>query len=122
MKIKKVLCRLAIFISILFNLYTLFELSSFPDYKVGTLKNDIEVARFGDASQLLFKLPKGLGVRDASPRGLATIGLFHNNYITFRIEVDDDGSMVDYSPSQTFPTLHKTPIDAEYTIHKRPIK
>jgi hypothetical protein len=119
MRIRKLLCRLVVFLSVLFNVWTLFDFSSLPDYKLGILKNDLEVASFRDTNKFLFKIPKGLAVLDASPRGLATLGAFHNNYIIFRIEVDDDGSMVDYS---AFATSDKSPIDAEYAIYGRSAK
>jgi hypothetical protein len=40
MRIRKLLCRLVVFLSVLFNVWTLFDFSSLPDYKLGILKND----------------------------------------------------------------------------------
>jgi hypothetical protein len=45
-----------------------------PSYKLGRLEKDITIGNFmGDS--LLFKLPKGLTVRNASERGISAIGL-----------------------------------------------
>lgn len=84
-------------ISILLNIVLLigWGLSSLnrPSYKLGRLEKDITVGNFmGDS--LLFTLPKGLTVRNASERGLNAIGQFENE--RFQIVISSDGELINY--------------------------
>lgn len=64
-----------------------------PSYKLGRLEKDITVGNFmGDS--LLFTLPKGLTVRNASERGLNAIGQFENE--RFQIVISSDDELVNY--------------------------
>jgi hypothetical protein len=59
-----------------------------PSYKLGRLEKDITIGNFmGDS--LLFKLPKGLTVRNASERGISAIGQFENERFQIVISSDD---------------------------------
>jgi hypothetical protein len=49
---------------------------------------------FNNQDTLLFKLPKGLTVRDVSQRGFGAIGQFENN--RFEIIVTSENDLVDY--------------------------
>lgn len=84
-------------ISILLNIVLLigWGLSSLnrPSYKLGRLEKDITVGNFmGDS--LLFTLPKGLKVRNASERGLNAIGQFENE--RFQIVISSDDELINY--------------------------
>lgn len=61
-----------------------------PSYKLGRLEKDIEIGYFGGKSTI-FKLPKGLTVRNISQRGIAAIGQFENERfeIVITSEYDD---------------------------------
>lgn len=64
-----------------------------PSYKLGRLEKDITVGNFmGDS--LLFTLPKGLTVRNASERGLDAIGQFENE--RFQIVISSDDELINY--------------------------
>lgn len=84
-------------ISILLNIVLLigWGLSSLnrPSYKLGRLEKNITVGNFmGDS--LLFTLPKGLTVRNASERGLNAIGQFENE--RFQIVISSDDELINY--------------------------
>jgi hypothetical protein len=84
-------------ISILLNIILLigWGLSSLnrPSYKLGRLEKDITGGNFmGDS--LLFTLPKGLTVRNASERGLNAIGQFENE--RFQIVISSDDELINY--------------------------
>lgn len=84
-------------ISILLNIVLLIDwgLSSLnrPLYKLGRLEKDITIGNFmGDS--LLFKLPKGLTVRNASERGISAIGQFENE--RFQIVISSDDELINY--------------------------
>jgi hypothetical protein len=64
-----------------------------PSYKLGRLEKDITIGNFmGDS--LLFKLPKGLTVQNASERGLSAIGQFENE--RFQIVISSDDGLINY--------------------------
>jgi hypothetical protein len=91
---KKWISRISIALNIIFLIG--WGLSSFnkPSYKLGRLEKDITIGYFmGDST--LFKLPKGLTVRNASERGLSAIGQFENE--RFQIVItSDDWDLVNY--------------------------
>lgn len=67
-----------------------------PSYKLGRLEKDITVGYFmGDS--LLFTLPKGLTVRNASERGISAIGQFENE--RFQIVISSDNKLINYDLS-----------------------
>lgn len=84
-------------ISIAFNIIFLigWGLSSLnePSYRLGRLEKDITIGHFmGDS--LIFTLPKGLTVRNASERGLSAIGQFENE--RFQIVISSDDQLINY--------------------------
>lgn len=91
---KKWIFRISIVLNIIFLIG--WGLSSFnkPSYKLGRLEKDITIGYFmGDST--LFKLPKGLTVRNSSERGLSAIGQFENE--RFQIVItSDDWDLVNY--------------------------
>jgi hypothetical protein len=85
-------------ISILFNIIFLIGWgltdTNQPSYKLGRLENDLTIGHFtGDS--LLFTLPKGLTVRNASERGISAIGQFENE--RFQIVISSDDELVNYN-------------------------
>lgn len=64
-----------------------------PSYEIGRLDEDIKVGIFtGDST--IFKIPKGLTVRNVSQRGIGAIGLFENN--RFSIVITSERDIVNY--------------------------
>lgn len=59
-----------------------------PSNRLGRLEKEINVGYFS-TNAVLFSLPKGLTVRDASPSGLNAIGQFENNRFEIVITTDD---------------------------------
>lgn len=93
-KVWKYFLALLMLFSVGLNILTIFDWTSEPEYKLGVLTQDIEMTVNG--IEPLFTLPKGLTVENASPRGLATAGLFFPN--RFRITVAASSEeFVDYS-------------------------
>ncbi|MBM9576938.1 hypothetical protein JWG45_07205 [Leptospira sp. 201903070] len=93
--IKTGLLILSIFLNILFilrGIYTLLDgYPETPNGKIGILKKDLSIGKF-DKNAKLFKLPKGLVVRDASASGM---GYFEPK--RFKIVVTSDREdLVDY--------------------------
>ena len=87
---KKWIFRLSITFNILFLIgWGLISINR-PSYKLGRLEKDLEVGYFmGDST--IFKLPKGLTVRNASQRGISAIGQFENERFEIVItSMDDD--------------------------------
>jgi len=67
-----------------------------PSNRLGRLEKDITVGYFmGDS--LLFTLPKGLTVRNASERGISAIGQFENE--RFQIVISSDDELINYNLS-----------------------
>ena len=69
-----------------------------PTYKLGRLEKDVTIGHFGSDSAM-FKLPKGLTVRNISQRGLAAIGQFENERFELVI-TSDDANLVNYKLSE----------------------
>jgi hypothetical protein len=94
--------KVALVFSLLLNfaggLWLLVDLTSQPRNRVGILNSNVRVAGGLQSAPVLFVLPKGLTVRDASPRGLAAIDMFEPHRFTIVVTSDDDG-LVNYSRS-----------------------
>lgn len=93
-KLWKALFTLLILFSVVFNILTIFDWTSQPEYKLEILTQDVEITVNG--TETLFRLPKGLTVENASPEGLATAGLFFPNRFRIKIATSDE-KFVDYS-------------------------
>jgi hypothetical protein len=89
---------LALAFSLLLNLLFFVNYHSLPTYQLGILKKDLNITSFDNDSKILFKLPKGMIVMDNSPQGIASIGLFGSNRITFSVIASR--SWVNYSQSK----------------------
>lgn len=96
---KKFLIICSVLLNIVFCLMFLWNNINTPSYKYGVLKNDVEVGIFSSDS-LLFTLPKGLTVKNVSPRGLNAIGQFEGNRFELVITTDRD-DLVDYNVSES---------------------
>ena len=68
--------------------------NSLPD-RTGILAKDLKVGIF-DKKETIFTLPKGLTVKDASPRGLDAIDRFEPYRFTIEVSTDDN-NLIDYS-------------------------
>ena len=90
---KKWIFRISILTNILFILAYLWINFNSPSDKLGVLKEDVEIGYFM-SSEKIFKLPKGLTVRDISPQGIAAIGQFENN--RFQIVITTNRDLIDY--------------------------
>ena len=90
------LWKILFFISILFNIFTMISSLNQPDYKLGILKRDVNIADYNDDSKVVFKLPKGMTIVDVSPRGLPSIGLFNAERFSFTI-VGSSSDFTEYS-------------------------
>ena len=99
-------------VSIFFNILFVIGWLTSPTQKLGRLQKDIQVGFFTSDS-VMFTLPKGMTVRNASQRGLGSIGQFENE--RFEVVVtSDDKAMVDYnvpvSELQPFGNLYSSNI------------
>lgn len=91
---KKWIFRISITLNILFLIGWWWTSINRPSYKIGRLEKDIEIGIFtGDS--VIFTLPRGLTVRNASQRGLAAIGQFENERFEIVI-TSDDWKLVNY--------------------------
>ncbi|VXD13312.1 hypothetical protein [Marinoscillum sp. 108] len=74
-----------------------------PTHKRGILTENIKVGLFSNPN-VLFELPKGLTVEDASPRGIAAIDMFELERFSIVI-TSDLGNLVNYDadPSELQP-------------------
>ena len=94
--------RVLIGISVLFNIVMGFDylmiLLNSPQDRRGVLTKDVYVGEFMD-STVLFKLPKGLTVRDQSPQFLAAAGQFEPYRFSI-VMTTDKRNIVDYSISE----------------------
>ncbi len=95
MRFKSCIFILLFFLSLLCNIYMLVILANMPSYKIGVLLRDVNVTDFSNGNKV-FKLPKGINVRDDSPRGIASAGLFGRNRFTFSI-IESGHDFIDYS-------------------------
>jgi len=91
---KKWIFRISIFFNVVFLIgYGLNRLNS-PSYELGRLEKDIEIGTFSSDSTI-FKIPKGLTVRNVSQRGIGAIGQFENERFEIVI-TSDQPSLVNY--------------------------
>jgi hypothetical protein len=61
-----------------------------PSGRLGRLEKDITAVSIADRGRLPFRLPKGLTVRDESPRGLAAAGMFEPYRFAIVITTEDE--------------------------------
>lgn len=85
---KKWIFRLSVTFNVIFLLTWCFNSLNKPSYRLGRLEKDITIGSFmGDS--IVFTLPKGLTVRNASERGINAIGQFENERFQIVISSDD---------------------------------
>ena len=94
---KKWIFRLSIIFNMIFILGWLFNYINSPTYELGRLKEDVNVG-FLAGEKKMFKIPKGITVRNISQNGIAAIGQFENN--RFEIVLTSDDDLVDYTVSK----------------------
>jgi len=75
---RKWVLRMSITLNILFLLGWFISWFNSPTNKLGILTQDVNAGFFA-VDSTLYKIPKGITVRDISPRGIAAIGQFENN-------------------------------------------
>lgn len=91
---KKWIFRISIFLNVIFILLFAWNWLNSPSNKLGRLEKDIEIGYF-QSDNSVFRLPKGLTVRNVSQRGLGAIGQFENERFSIVI-TSDDASLVSY--------------------------
>jgi hypothetical protein len=91
---KKWVFRLSIIFNVIFLIGWLLNYLNSPTYELGRLKEDVNVG-FLAGEKKMFKIPKGITVRNISQNGIAAIGQFENN--RFEIVLTSDDDLVDYS-------------------------
>ena len=88
-KMKKWIYRISILLNIVFLLGYLLNWFNSPSYEIGRLEEDVKVGIFtGDST--IFKIPKGLTVRNVSERGIGAIGQFENNRFYFLLKSSEE--------------------------------
>lgn len=75
---KKWIFRLSITLNIIFGIGWFLNSINSPTYRLGVLTQDVN-AGFLAGDSTIYIIPKGITVRDVSPRGIAAIGQFENN-------------------------------------------
>lgn len=86
---------ISILLNVFFILAFVWNWLNSPTNELGRLEKDIEIGYFQSDSSV-FKIPKGLTVRNVSQRGLGAIGQFENERFSFVI-TSDDASLVNYN-------------------------
>jgi hypothetical protein len=112
MRLKNILWILIFIISIVLNFLGLLDFKSRPDYKLGTLQQDITVVDYRNDSKVLFIMPKGSTVMNVSPRGLAKAGLLDPARFSIII-ASPSSDFIDYSNNNS-----KSPYGALYRISR----
>ncbi|MCI5056196.1 MAG: hypothetical protein MRY83_08810 [Flavobacteriales bacterium] len=91
---KKWIFRLSILLNVFFILAISWNWINSPSNELGRLEKDIEIGYF-QSGKSVFRIPKGLTVRNISQRGLSAIGQFENERFSILI-TPDDASLVNY--------------------------
>ena len=91
---KKWIFRLSILLNVFFILAFVWNWLNSPSNELGRLERDIEIGYF-QSDKFVFRIPKGLTVRNVSQRGLGAIGQFENERFSIVI-TSDDASLVNY--------------------------
>ncbi len=91
---KKWLFGISIFLNVIFILIFVWNSIHSHSNEIGRLEKDIEIGYF-DSDNAIFKIPKGLTVKNVSERGLGAIGQFENERFSIVI-TSNDASLVNY--------------------------
>lgn len=97
-KWRKWIFRLSITFNIIFGLGWFLNYINSPTYKLGVLTQDVN-AGFLAGDSTIYVIPKGITVRDVSPRGIGAIGQFENNRFELVFTTDRD-DLVNYNISK----------------------
>ena len=92
---KKWIYKISILLNVLFIIGFGLNWLNSPSYKLGRLEKDIEIGIFNSDS-IMFKIPKGITVRNISERGISAIGQFENERFEIVI-TSDERNLVNYS-------------------------
>jgi hypothetical protein len=84
-------------ISLVLNLIFIVDYLNLPSYQLGVLRKDLYLDAFSADKKTIATLHKGMIVMDASPRFIASVGVFRPERISFTIMIDRN--LVDYSQS-----------------------
>ena len=91
---KKWLFGISIFMNVIFILLFTWNWLNSHSNELGRLEKDIEIGYF-QSDNSVFRIPKGLTVKNVSERGLGAIGQFENERFSIVI-TSDDPSLVNY--------------------------
>jgi hypothetical protein len=91
---KKWLFGISIFVNIIFILLFAWNWLNSPTNELGRLEKDIEIGYF-QSDNSVFRIPKGLTVKNVSQQGLGAIGQFENERFSIVI-TSNDASLVNY--------------------------
>lgn len=91
---KKWIFRCSILLNVIFILAYVWNWINSPSNELGRLEKDLEIGYFL-SDQSVFKIPKGLTVKNVSHRGLSAIGRFENERFALVI-TSDDPNLVNY--------------------------
>ena len=83
-----------------------------PTHKRGILTENVKVGIF-TGSDVVFELPNGLTVEDASPRGIAAIGMFEPERFSIVVTSDFD-DLVNYDADSSELQLFGNIYSADY--------
>ncbi len=97
-KWRKWIFRLSITCNIVFGLGWFINYMNSPTYKLGVLTQDVNAGFIAD-DNTIFKIPKGITVRDVSSHGFEAIGQFENNHFELVFTTDRD-DLVNYTISK----------------------
>ena len=92
---KKWIFGISIFLNVIFILFFAWNWLNSPTNELGRLEKEIEIGYFLSDSSV-FKIPKGLTVKNMSERGLGAIGQFENERFSIVI-TSNDASLVNYN-------------------------
>ena len=92
---KKMIFGISIFMNVIFILLFAWNWLNSPSNELGRLEKDIEIGYFQSDSSV-FRIPKGLTVKNVSERGLGAIGQFENERFSIVI-TSNDASLVNYN-------------------------
>jgi hypothetical protein len=95
-KPRSVILAASLVLNVVFAGWLLLDRFNSPSGRLGRLEKDITAGSIVDRQRIPFRLPKGLTVRDESPRGVAGIGMFEPYRFAVVITTDDSGA-VNYS-------------------------
>jgi hypothetical protein len=91
---RKWLFRISILLNVFFILAFVWNWLNSLSNELGRLEKDIEIGYF-QSEKTVFRIPKGLTVRNVSQRGLGAIGQFENERFSIVI-TSNDASLVNY--------------------------